>query len=70
MVLQALCDISKTSDLNPWLAAHRRHDSGVDHQREGGGDHQGDPGLPELQEAAHQHAGPGEGERSHQRPVL
>lgn len=52
------------------LAARRHHDSGRNHKREGGGDHQGDPGLPPLQEAAHQHAGAGEGERRHQWALL
>lgn len=52
------------------LAARRHHDSGRNHQCEGGGDHQGDPGLSQLQEVAHQHAGAGEGERCDQRALL
>lgn len=47
-------------------AARRHHDSGGNHQCEGGGDHQGGPRLPQLQEVAHQHVGSGEGERRHQ----
>lgn len=52
------------------LAARRHHDSGRNHKCEGGGDDQGDPGLSQLQEVAHQHAGSGEGEWCHQWALL
>lgn len=52
------------------FAARRHHDCGRNHKCEGGGDHQGDPGLSKLQEVAHQHVGIGEGERRHQWALL
>ncbi len=41
------------------------HDGRGDDRHQGGRGDQADARLPELQEAAHQHAGPGEGERRH-----
>ena len=41
------------------------HDGRGDDEHQGGRGDKADPGFPQLQEAAHQHAGIGEGERCH-----
>ena len=64
--LSPLCFASWLSS----VAAHHHHDSGRNHKCEGGRDHQGDPGLSQLQETAHQHAGSGKGEWCHQWALL
>lgn len=42
-----------------------KHDGRGDNQHQGGRGDQAGPGLPQLQEAAHQHASLREGERRH-----
>lgn len=61
LLLPHVC-IPASCKLPPQICSH---DGRGDDRHQGGRGDQGDAGLPELQEAAHQHAGLREGERRH-----